>query len=59
MSDLDKKSPDVPKKNLSPAAKRALDEAAERRETRETAAALKPEKKVSNPRAMAIGNAAG
>lgn len=44
MSDLDKKSPDVPKKNLSPAAKRALDEAAERRETRDTAAALKPEK---------------
>ena len=44
MSDLDKKSPDVPKKNLSPAAKRALAEAAERRKARDKAASLEPEK---------------
>ena len=44
MSDLDTETPDVPKKVLSPAAKRALAEAAERRKARETAASLEPEK---------------
>ena len=44
MSDPDTQTPDVPKKVLSPAAKRALAEAAERRKTRDAAASLKPEK---------------
>lgn len=44
MSDLDTQTPDVPKKVLSPAATRALAEAAERRKTRDEATALKPEK---------------
>lgn len=44
MSNLDTQSPDVPTKVLSPAAKRALAEAAERRIARDDAASLKPEK---------------
>ena len=44
MSNLNTETPDVPKKVLSPAAKRALAEAAERRKARNDAASLKPEK---------------
>jgi len=44
MSDPDIENPDNPPKVLSPAAKRALAEAAERRKARETAASLEPEK---------------
>ena len=44
MSDLDTQTPEVPKKVLTPAAKRALAEAAERRKTRNEAESLKPEK---------------
>lgn len=45
MSEPDTKTtPSGPKKALSPAATRALAEAAERRKLREEAAALKPEK---------------
>ena len=44
MSDLDTENPDVPKKVLSPAAKRALAEAAERRKARNAADSLEPEK---------------
>ena len=44
MSDPDTQTPDVPKKALSPAAKRALAEAAERRKARDEAASLEPEK---------------
>ncbi len=45
MSETDtKKTPDGPKKALSPAAKRALAEVAERRKARDEAASLKPEK---------------
>jgi len=44
MSDPDTQTPNVPKKDLSPAAKRALAEAAERRKASDKAASLKPEK---------------
>jgi len=44
MSDLDKTTPESPKKVLSPAAKRALAEAAERRKTRQDAEAREIEK---------------
>jgi len=44
MSDPDTQPPNVPKKGLSPAAKRALAEAAERRKASGEAASLKPEK---------------
>ena len=44
MSDPDTQKPDVPKKVLSPAAKRALAEAAERRKARDKAEPVEPEK---------------
>ena len=44
MSDPETDTPEVPKKVLSPAAKRALAEAAERRKLREEADALEREK---------------
>lgn len=44
MSDPETDTPEVPKKVLSPAAKRALAEAAERRKLREDADALEREK---------------
>ena len=44
MSDLDTETPEAPKKVLSPAAKRALAEAAKRREAHDEAASLEPEK---------------
>jgi hypothetical protein len=44
MSDPETDTPEVPKKVLSPAAKRALAEAAERRKLREDAEALEREK---------------
>ena len=44
MSNPDTQTPDVPQKVLSPAAKRALAEAAERRKARDAAESLKPEK---------------
>jgi len=44
MNDIVDQKPEPPKKNLSPAAKRALAEAAERRQAREKAAAREPEK---------------
>ena len=44
MSDPDIEKPDVPKKVLSPAAKRALAEAAERRKASGEADPVKPEK---------------
>jgi len=44
MSETDNTTPEVPKKVLSPAAKRALAEAEERRKSREDAAAREPEK---------------
>ena len=44
MNDTSDDKPVPPKKVLSPAAKRALAEAAERRKARETAESLKPEK---------------
>ena len=43
MSDPDTQTPNDPKKSLSPAAKRALAEAAERRKSRDAADSLKPE----------------
>ena len=44
MTDTANENPDVPKKILSPAAKRALAEAAERRKARDEAATREPEK---------------
>lgn len=44
MSDSNIETPEDPPKVLSPAAKRALAEAAERRKAREQAASLEPEK---------------
>lgn len=44
MSDPDTDTPEAPKKKLSPAAKRALAEAAERRNAREDAESREPEK---------------
>ena len=44
MNDTVDKNESAPKKNLSPAAKRALAEAAERRKARQDAATRKPEK---------------
>jgi len=44
MSEPENDTPDTPKKVLSPAAKRALAEAAERRKAREEAATREPEK---------------
>ena len=44
MSDSNTENPDGPPKVLSPAAKRALAEAAKRRTAREQAASLEPEK---------------
>jgi len=44
MSDTNTQSPDVPKKVLSPAAKRALAEADARRKLRDAAAPVEPEK---------------
>lgn len=43
MSTFDTESPDVPKKVLSPAAKRALAEAADRRKARDETAPVEPE----------------
>ena len=44
MNDTSDDTPALPEKVLSPAAKRALAEAAERRKSREDAATLEPEK---------------
>jgi len=44
MNDTVDKNESAPKKNLSPAAKRALAEAAERRKARQDAATREPEK---------------